>query len=77
MLWQHQFLDNWVCGCLFPTQGAIELGGGASNWGAKRALSGEIDRKLHIATHGRMWYTCVCVGTYVPYVHNPGVHERF
>ena len=44
----------------------------------KRALGGEVDGKLHIAVHARMYvYIYMSVYTYMPYVHSPGVHGRF
>ena len=35
---------------------------GGSDWRAKHALSGEVDEKLRVAAHARMWciYVCVC-----------------
>ena len=33
------------------------------------AIGGEVDGKLRIAAHTSKWL--------VPFVHNPGVHERF
>ena len=33
----------------------------------------EVDGKLRIASHARMWY----IYLHEPYTHNPGVHGRF
>ena len=39
----------------------------------------EVDGKLHIAVHVRMWYIYLCwyIYLYVPYVHNPEVLDDF
>ena len=43
----------------------------------ERALNGEVDGKLCIAAHSRLWYICLYIYLYVLYVHNLGMHGRF